>query len=99
LTALIVLDAEVGRAWAARHGAAGADLSDLVRMPELLNEVQRSVDQANAEVSHAEAIRRFRILPVEWTAETGELTPTLKLKRRVLNERYAREIDELYGYN
>jgi long-chain acyl-CoA synthetase len=60
-------------------------------------EVQRAVDAANALVSQAERIRRWRILPNEWTAESGELTPTLKLKRRVIAERYAREIEELYA--
>jgi long-chain acyl-CoA synthetase len=96
ITALIVLDPDVARAWAAMHGMAGIPPADLARQASLLAEVQTAVDNANAEVSQAEQVRRFRVLPVEWTAESGELTPTLKLKRRVINERYAREIEELY---
>jgi long-chain acyl-CoA synthetase len=96
LTALIVLDPDVGRAWARTHGLGTVPLDELVRHPHLVADIQRSVDLANAEVSQAEAIKKFRILPVEWTAESGELTPTLKLKRRVINERYAGEIDSLY---
>jgi long-chain acyl-CoA synthetase len=96
LTALIVLDPDVAYAWAVRHGLGGASLAELARNPEVVDEVQRSVDQANSEVSHAEGIRKFHILPVEWTAESGELTPTLKLKRRVIAECYASEIEDLY---
>ena len=94
VSALIVLDPDTARVWAARIGASASDLpSD----PEVVAEVQRAVDAANAEVSQAESIRKFRILPVEWTAESGELTPTLKLKRRIIVERYAAEIEALYG--
>jgi long-chain acyl-CoA synthetase len=55
------------------------------------------VDYANERVSRHEQIKKFKILPVEWTAESEELTPTLKLRRRVVNEKYAREIEEMYA--
>ncbi len=96
LTALIALDPDVARAWAARHGLASLPLVDLTRNPDLLAAVQEVVDLANAEVSQAEQVRKFRVLPKEWTAESGELTPTLKLKRRVIAETYAKDIDALY---
>ena len=96
VTALIVLDPDAGRAWAATNGRTGVTLVDLARDPEVLAEVQRAVDGANQLVSHAEQIRRFRVLPVEWTADSGELTPTLKLKRRVIAERYSSQIEQLY---
>jgi long-chain acyl-CoA synthetase len=96
VTALIVLDPDATRAWAAARGLAGMSMSELARHPDVLAEVQRGVDTANASVSQAEHVRRFRILPVEWTSESGELTPTLKLKRRVIYERYAKEIQDLY---
>jgi long-chain acyl-CoA synthetase len=97
VTALIVLDPDAARAWAAAHARAGASLLHLARDPELLAEVQRAVDSANQHVSHAEQIRRFHVLPVEWTSDSGELTPTLKLKRRVVLERYSSEIEQLYS--
>jgi long-chain acyl-CoA synthetase len=96
ISALIVLDPDTARAWAARHGLASTPLAELAMAPEMLADVQSGVDAANAEVSQAEQVRKFRLLPVEWTAESGELTPTLKLKRRVINERYAEDIEELY---
>jgi long-chain acyl-CoA synthetase len=97
VTALIVLDPDAARAWAATHGLAGMSTGELARHPDVLAEVQRGVDMANESVSQAEHVRRFRILPVEWTPESGELTPTLKLKRRVIGERYATDIEQLYG--
>jgi long-chain acyl-CoA synthetase len=97
ITALIVLDPDAARIWAARHARSGASLVDLARDAELLADMQAAVDAANAEVSQAEHVRKFKVLPVEWTAESGELTPTLKLKRRVIAERYAREIEALYN--
>jgi long-chain acyl-CoA synthetase len=96
IAALIVLDPDAARTWAASHEFSNLAPSELAAHPDLVAEVQRAVDTANASVSHAEHVRRFRILPVEWTADSGELTPTLKLKRRVIAQRYAREIDELY---
>jgi len=97
VSALIVLDPDAAGVWAARHGLADVRLPDLAHHPDLVAEIQRGVDAANAEVSQAEGVRKFRILPTEWTAESGELTPTLKLKRRVIVERYAADIDALYS--
>jgi long-chain acyl-CoA synthetase len=96
VTALLVLDPDAARVWAARHSLAGASLADLAADPDLLAELERAVDAANQQVSHAEQIRKFKVLPTEWTAETGELTPTLKLKRRVIAERYTDDIEDLY---
>ena len=64
--------------------------------PEVLAEVERGVAEANSHLAQVEQVRRFRVLPDEWTAETGELTPTLKRRRRVIADRYASEIDQLY---
>jgi len=63
----------------------------------VLAEIERGVAEANSHLARVEQVRRFRVLPNEWTAETGELTPTLKRRRRVIADRYAEEIDQLYG--
>jgi long-chain acyl-CoA synthetase len=96
VAALIVLDPDAARVWAARHGLSNASFAELASRSDVLAEVQAGVDAANAEVSQSEQVRKFRVLPVDWTAESGELTPTLKLKRRVIAERYAGEIEDLY---
>ena len=97
LTALIVLDAEVAPVWAASNGITATGVAELATHPEVIAEIQRAVDGVNEQVSRVENIRKFAILPAEWTAESEELTPTLKLKRRVITKKYADEIDALYG--
>ena len=71
-------------------------VSDLVNDPDLLAEVHAAVKQTNLSVSHAESIRKFRILPVDFTEDTGELTPTMKVKRKVVAEKFADDIDAIY---
>jgi long-chain acyl-CoA synthetase len=95
--ALVVLDAEAAPGWAKANGVAFTDLASFAREPRVVAEVQRAVDDANEKVSNVEAIKRFTILPTEWTVDSEELTPTLKLKRRVIHAKYAEEIDSLYS--
>jgi long-chain acyl-CoA synthetase len=97
VTALLVLDGEVAPAWARQHGAGSSSLAALAAHPQVLAEVGRGVRAANEYLARAEQVRRFTLLPGEWTAESGELTPTLKRRRRVIAERYADEIGRLYG--
>jgi long-chain acyl-CoA synthetase len=96
LTALIVLDEEAAPAWAAARGLP-TDLATLATRPELHAELETVVAQANEQLSRVEQIKRYHVLDRPWTAESGELTPTLKLRRRVIVERYAAEIDRLYA--
>jgi len=96
LTALIVLDSEVAPGWARGHGITESSAAALATHPEIVAEVQRGLADVNRQVSRIEGIKRFTILPVEWTAESEELTPTLKLKRRVIHQRYAAEIAGMY---
>ena len=63
----------------------------------MLAEVAAAVAAANERLARVQQVKRWRLLPLEWTAETGELTPTLKLKRRVVHDRYADVIESLYG--
>ena len=71
--------------------------ADLVDAPELRGEIAEAVEEANRAVSRAEQIRRFRILPGDFTEQGGELTPSLKLKRTVVLERYADDVAALYA--
>jgi long-chain acyl-CoA synthetase len=96
--ALITIDPEAFDGWKQRNGKS-ADVSDgdLANDPDLLAEVETAVKQANSSVSHAESIRKFRILPVDFTEDTGELTPTMKVKRKVVAEKFADDIEAIYS--
>ncbi len=72
-------------------------VADLADDPDLVAEIDRAVKDANRTVSNAESIRKFDILPVDFTVLTGELTPTLKVKRNVVAARFANEIEALYS--
>ena len=89
IAALVTIDPEAFPDWAAAHGKPG-DVAALVDDPDLRAEVQRAVDDANAAVSRAESIRKFVILPGDWTEEGGQLTPSLKLKRNVVVREHQR---------
>ncbi|HEX2374090.1 MAG TPA: long-chain fatty acid--CoA ligase [Actinomycetota bacterium] len=95
VVALIVLDHELAPAWAAGNGVPG-DLAALAASDEVLAEVRLAVDAANQRLARIEQVKRFEVLPVEWTAESEELTPTLKLRRRIVHAKYAERIDALY---
>ncbi len=98
IAALIAIDPEAFDVWKAHHGKdATAAVKDLADDPDLLAEIDVAVKNANQAVSKAEAIRKFRILPVDFTVLTGELTPTLKVKRKVVADKFAAEIEGLYA--
>ena len=97
VTALLALDGEAAPAWARARGIAFGSLADLAADPQVLAEVAAGVAAANERLARVQQVKRWRLLPAEWTAETGELTPTLKLKRRVVHDRYADVIDSLYA--
>jgi long-subunit acyl-CoA synthetase (AMP-forming) len=95
VVALIVLDHELAPAWAASNGL-GGDLATLAAHEQVLAELQLAVDAVNQRLARIEQVKRFEVLPVEWTAESEELTPTLKLRRRIIHAKYAEHIDALY---
>jgi long-chain acyl-CoA synthetase len=97
IAALVVLDAETAPAWAADNGIGFSGIEEFSADERVVAEVQRAVDAANEQVSRVEAIKRFTILPTEWTPDSEELTPTLKLKRRVIHDKYSEEIEGLYA--
>jgi long-subunit acyl-CoA synthetase (AMP-forming) len=95
--ALIVLDPDFAPAWAKKNGLTGASIEDLAREEKLIDAVQDGVDEANSKLSRVEQIKKFKILPEEWAPGGDELTPTMKLKRKPIAEKYASEIEELYS--
>jgi long-chain acyl-CoA synthetase len=97
VVAVLTLDGEVAPSIARARGVEFIDLADLAGKPEIRAMVQAAVDAANARLSRPEQVKAFELLPTEWTAESEELTPTLKLKRRVVHAKYADVIDRLYG--
>ncbi|MGC9538895.1 AMP-dependent synthetase/ligase [Streptomyces sp. UG1] len=97
LTALLVLDEEAAPAWAKAHGLSVTGIKELAAEPHLLKEVATAVERANAALSRPEQIKAFHVLDRPWGPQTGELTPKLSLKRRVIEQRYAAEIDALYA--
>jgi len=95
--ALIVLDQEAAPQWARARGIASASPTELSSHSEVIAQISKGIAEANARVSRVESIKRFTILPAEWTAESEELTPTLKLRRRVIERKYAAAIEAMYG--
>jgi long-chain acyl-CoA synthetase len=97
IVALLTLDGEVAPAWARARGIEAGSLAELAERPEVAHEVAAAVAAANARLARVQQVKYWRLLPVEWTAESEELTPTLKLKRRVVHAKYADVIDSLYS--
>ena len=69
----------------------------LAAHPAVVEEVQRGIDAANAQLSRVEQIKKFTVLPTDWQPGGEELTPTMKLKRKPIHEKYAKEIEALYA--
>jgi long-chain acyl-CoA synthetase len=97
IACLVTLDADALPAWLETHGKAGMSLLEASQDADVLAEIQLAVDDANKAVSKAESIKRFKILAVDWTEESGALTPSLKLKRNIVMKEYAGEVDALYS--
>ncbi|WP_417562829.1 AMP-dependent synthetase/ligase [Microbacterium sp.] len=98
IAALVTLDSEMLPTWLANNGLqADMTLEECAVNPQVRAEVQRAVDSANTMVSRAESIRKFTILPTEWTEESGHLTPKLSIKRHVILKDFAAEIDDIYN--
>jgi len=94
--AILTLDGEVAPGWAQANGISFTTLADLAEHPDVLKTVEGAIAAANQKLARVQQIKRWRLLPVEWTAESAELTPSLKLKRRVIHSRYAEIIDGMY---
>jgi len=97
LVALLTLDGDVAPTWARARGIDAGSMAALADEPAVLAAVGEAVAAANSRLARVQQIKAWRLLPVEWTAESEELTPTLKLKRRIVHAKYADVIDALYG--
>ena len=100
ISVLLVLDPQVAPAWARARGieaATSAELAELAEHPKVIEEIRRALSVANSHLSRVEQFKRFTILPAEWSPESEELTPTLKLKRRVIHEKYQAQIEAMYA--
>ena len=95
--ALIVLDPDYAPVWAQQNGLEGSSISELAENEALLAAVQAGVDEANAKMARVEQIKKFKVLPTEWEPGGDELTPTMKLKRKPIAEKYNEEIEQLYA--
>jgi long-subunit acyl-CoA synthetase (AMP-forming) len=96
-TALIVLDADFAPAWAAQHGIEGATLEQLAGEESVREAVAAGVEEANAKLAKVEQIKKFSVVSGDWLPGGEELTPTMKLKRKPIAEKYASTIDSMYA--
>jgi long-subunit acyl-CoA synthetase (AMP-forming) len=96
-TALIVLDSDFAPQWASRNGLEGSSLERLAAEPKVIEAVEQGIARANTRLARVEQIKRFKIVPGDWLPGGDELTPTMKLKRRPIAEKYAEEIEGMYA--
>lgn len=97
LTALVTLDRDQLIKYANEHSILFSDYSELIKHPKIEGLVQRQIDDLNGQLAGYESIRKFMILPQDFSIETGELTPSLKIKRTMINQRYHNELDSMYA--
>ena len=95
--ALIVLDPDYAPVWAKGAGLEGKSIEELAGEEATQQAVQDAIDEANSKMARVEQIKKFRILPTEWQPGGDELTPTMKLKRKPISEKYSAEIEALYA--
>jgi long-chain acyl-CoA synthetase len=96
IAALITIDPDMLKGWIAANNKTGATVQTLVNDPDLIAVIQTAVDEANKAVSKAESIRKFAILPEDFTIAGGQLTAKLSVKRHVVATQYADTIEALY---
>ncbi len=97
IAALVTLDADALKGWVAVNKKTGTSLAELTKDPDLISVIQTGVDEANKAVSKAESIRKFIILPTDFTIAGGHLTAKLSVKRHVVAKEFANEIESLYS--
>ena len=96
-SALLVPNFEELEKWSHKHGIESSDINDLLQHETVLMKFQMVIDKANLSLGQWEKIKDFRLLPEIWSIEGGELTPTLKLKRRIIHDKHKRDIESIYA--
>ena len=96
IAALVTIDQDALKVWVANHKKDSGAIAELVNDPDLIAVIQTAVDDANKAVSRAESIRKFTILPTDFTIAAGQLTAKLSIKRHVVAKEFAKEIDALF---
>ena len=96
LSALIVPDFTTLEKWAEERGISFDNRSDLIENPEVLKLYEQEIETLMKDYARVEQIRKFRLLDREWSQDTGEMTPTMKLKRSIIHEKYRNEIEAMY---
>jgi long-chain acyl-CoA synthetase len=96
ISALLTMDRDNLAKWAARHGLADQDYATITQSPELRVTIERFMASANAKLERWETVKRFAILPAELSVDDGGVTPNMKIRRRVVAERYADVVESLY---
>ena len=94
---VLTLDPDVSAAFAAQHNIADASPEALAKDPAVLAAIELGMKEANAKLSRVEQIKKFTVLPLFWEPGGDEITPTMKLKRKPIGDKYAAEIEELYA--
>jgi long-chain acyl-CoA synthetase len=97
VVALVTLDEDAIKGWAREHGLEGKSTAELAARDEVKALVQRSVDELNQHLASYESVKKFGILPADFTLEAGEVTPSLKLKRKVIEQKHKALLDGFYG--
>ncbi len=95
-TALLALDPDDAAAWASKNGKP-TDLPSLSQDEDVISSIQAHIDEMNTKLHNQEQIKKFTILPMPWSVESGEVTPTLKMKRKVVNQKFEDEIERMYA--
>ncbi|MFE1292260.1 AMP-dependent synthetase/ligase [Streptomyces sp. NPDC058751] len=97
VTALLVLDEETAPLWARANGIGTTGLDELARHPKVLAALDTAVEETNSVLSRPEQVKRYQVLAGPWTAESGELTPKLSLRRKAIDQRHAATIESMYN--
>jgi long-chain acyl-CoA synthetase len=96
ISALITLEPDSIQKWAADNELGGKSVAELASMPEVTRLIESEIEERNRQLASFETIKRFHVLPRDFSIEDGEMTPTLKIKRKVVVQKFQKELESLY---